>query len=76
MYEKGQVVYLSRDILGWFDKSMGNKIPTNTACIIEKVYRDPSSPENKYAYCVRFLGDGSEFGTIIVNDEDLKLYRF
>lgn len=72
MYEKGQVVYTSREIVGWFDKSMERMIPANTTCIIEKIYRDLDNPENKFAYSVRFLGNASEFGVFTLNEDDLK----
>lgn len=66
MFEKGQMVFTSNEVLGWFDRSLKRTIPVNAACVIEQVY------EKSQTYTVRFIGKAEEFGTLVVDHKDLK----
>lgn len=67
MFEKGQMVYTSNTMLGWFDRSLKRAIPANAACVVE------NSDELSNTYSVRFIGKYEEFGTLLVDHKDLKM---
>lgn len=69
LYEIGQYVYTSKDIRGWFDRSLSDIIPKNTMGIIVGYYA-MRFDVNSVVYNVEFE---EEFGTFQVVHSCLKL---
>lgn len=73
MYQIGQIVYVKRNIRGWFDKSIKNFIPIETPCTIIGYYCQPEPLLSSVSYNVRFSGEFAEFGDYVISHVDLKL---
>jgi hypothetical protein len=73
MYQVGQLVYTTRDIRGWFDKSIKSFIPANTPCTVTGYYCQPEPLLSSTGYHVRFDGKFAEFGDYVISHVDLKL---
>jgi hypothetical protein len=73
MFEKGQMVYTKREVMGWFDRSLERRIPINATCTIEAVYEHESVPKERWTYGVAFTGKYSEFGKTVLFLDDLKM---
>ncbi len=64
-YSIGQIVYVNKPLYGWHDYSLGDCIPINAACIIEKAF-------DNELYRVKFIGKWIEFGSIEILGLNLK----
>jgi hypothetical protein len=68
-YKIGQIVYTTKDIRGWFDKSVKSFIPINTPCTIINIQLNLTTAR----YLVRFNNEFAEFGDYNINHIDLRL---
>lgn len=66
-FQVGQIVYLARDIRGWFNYSARDYMPAGTVGTITKI--DPLDNIDK-RYYVFF---GKEFGEVLISELFLKL---
>lgn len=69
MYSIGQYVYTAREIKGWFDYSVKNNIPVNSAGRIAG-YTRVGKTTDSVVYEVIF---NQEFGYVNIKHNDLKL---
>lgn len=70
-FQVGQNVYTTKDIRGWFDYSVKDRIPENTPCTV--IACGSEDGDNEPMYLVKFSDKVKEFGSQFLFQSSLKL---